>query len=143
MATWVSSNCTFMELKCLSTPRLTCTVVSSNCTFMELKWQSTTHSLKPSPFKLYLYGIEINFQVLLQKRLERSNCTFMELKQSELAAPLSPEVGSNCTFMELKQWSMVEFCLLNLFKLYLYGIEIREPSWRDVRREVQIVPLWN
>ena len=59
-----------------------CLLLSSNCTFMELKSLCTPRSLvRFWTFKLYLYGIEIWVKVTEKlSLLLSSNCTFMELK---------------------------------------------------------------
>ena len=54
-----------------------------------------------------------------------SNCTFMELKSVHCCQHSRWIIGSNCTFMELKYvFDGIVFGIRE-FKLYLYGIEIR------------------
>ena len=54
--------------------------LSSNCTFMELKCRRPSEPLMDKMFKLYLYGIEIWEKWKAEPKVEGSNCTFMELK---------------------------------------------------------------
>ena len=118
----VSSNCTFMELKCYHLAQAYGVAVRSNCTFMELK---------------LILCINMHFKPAC------SNCTFMELKykkKREKAQKISVLIvplwnwnrkrlfrfcfhfSSNCTFMELKY-----VCFSVETRLYI----------------VLIVPLWN
>ena len=90
----------------------------------------------------------------------------MELKFEQFVSDWHNSGSSNCTFMELKYAITIKTGAADLFKLYLYGIEILD--WRrkqasipwfklylygieinllaQVRcllSKVQIVPLWN
>ena len=98
-----SSNCTFMELKCIFFALLPYCCRSSNCTFMELKCTS--------------YGGNLLHNAC-------SNCTFMELKWWLVFLTFNIKLVQ---IVPLWNWNKVFGLLLHTnirFKLYLYGIEI-------------------
>ena len=117
---------------------------SSNCTFMELK---SVEELRENPdlkFKLYLYGIEMTQGSNTQLTGKSVQIVPLWNWNGGFVKGLGNVACSNCTFMELKFVWFPTLIFHQLFKLYLYGIEIilRIFSLFNLRI-VQIVPLWN
>ena len=73
-----------------------------------------------------------------------SNCTFMELKWRTWCAIITSAVPFKLYLygIEIKQVKK-DAAMSRVFKLYLYGIEIGIRRKRQRCMEVQIVPLWN
>ena len=116
------SNCTFMELKLEKRVYAISETLCSNCTFMELKYRT------PLRFS---------------SGRGRSNCTFMELKSADNVSQSDP---FSVQIVPLWNWNAIMQSRVNfpdLFKLYLYGIEILVRNYNIKQLTVQIVPLWN
>ena len=116
-----SSNCTFMELKCILTVRFASSK-SSNCTFMELKCNDKTFC------DLY-FLVQIvplwNWNALAQHgKAQNYDVQIVPLWNwnTKQRSSMYSNISSNCTFMELK-------------------FDRRQRNERSHR--VLIVPLWN